>query len=385
MSNIFIKRFLVCILTACTLWPLWSQENLFEFRGYVSNMQTVLFEDYDKDWFSENQIHNRLNLKYFATDKITFNLEIRNRFIYGDLVKYIPEYANLIEAENGWLNMSWLIFNERSFILLSKADRLWVDYTAGQFQVRAGRQRINWGQSMVWNPNDVFNAYSYFDFDYLEKPGGDAIRIQYYTGLSSAADFAVKIDSAQKVTAAGRYLFSVFNNYDLQFLAGYFNGEDLVVGTGWAGNIKGAGFRGELTWFHSLENSHDEEFMMTIGGDYSFKNSLYVGLEFLYSNIDYGDFSFGDYYFTQLNVKNIAFTDLSIFGQVRYQFTPLFSGTFAGMYFPSEKGFYLGPMLDYSLLENVTFSFIFQHFQGKFGDNTVSKNTFVFLRLKWNF
>ena len=39
------------------------------------------------------------------------------------------------------------------------------------FIATAGRQRINWGQTFVWNVNDVFNAYSYFDFDYKERPG----------------------------------------------------------------------------------------------------------------------------------------------------------------------------------------------------------------------
>jgi len=263
-------------------------------------------------------------------------------------------------------------------------DRMWVDYTAGKFQVRAGRQRINWGQTLVWNPNDLFNAYSYFDFDYPEKPGSDAVRIQYYTGNSSDIDLAVKIDSAKKITAAGRFLFSAFD-YDIQLLGGVLEGDDLVGGAGWSGHIGGAGFRGEFSWFHSLKNSHKEEIIMSLSGDYSFKNSLYLSAEFLYSNIDYNYADFGSFYFLPLNVKNIAFTDYNLMLQLSYPFTPLLTGTFSGIYYPSLDGFFFGPSLEYSLLDNISLSFFLQHFQGEFSSGQTDKLTFGFLRFKWNF
>ena len=361
-----------------------SQDKKFVFNGYLSNMQTVMYEKWDENWLAENQFHNRLNLRYYANEKWTFDLELRTRLLYGDLVQFIPDYSEMVSGDGGWLDLSWLILDKPSFFLYSAIDRLWVDYTSGNFQIRAGRQRINWSKNLVWNPNDIFNAYSYFDFDYIERPGSDALRIQYYTGSSSSIDLAAKVDSANKVTAAVRYIFSAFN-YDIQFLTGVFEDEDFVLGTGWAGNIKGAGFRGEFTWFHSMKDSHPEQFIFSISGDYTFRNSLYIGLDFLYSNIEYDYNGFGEFYFSSLNVKNITFTDFNILAQVTYPFTPLFSGTLAGIYYPSEDGFFIGPSVEYSILDNLSLSFLFQYFQGKFGTDTISKLTFGFLRLKWNF
>ena len=40
--------------------------------------------------------------------------------------------------------------------------------------------------NLVWNPNDLFNAFSFVDFDYEERPGSDALRIQKYTGYFHA-------------------------------------------------------------------------------------------------------------------------------------------------------------------------------------------------------
>jgi len=378
------RHIIILIFFIVLPFSIFSQDKKFVFNGYLSNMQSVMFEKWDEDWLAENQIHNRLNFRYYANDKWTFDLELRNRLLYGDLVRFIPDYSEMVSGDGGWMNLSWLMLDKPSFFLYSTIDRLWVDYTSGNFQIRAGRQRINWSKNMVWNPNDIFNAYSYFDFDYIERPGSDALRVQYYTGSSSSIDLAAKVDSANKVTAAGRYIFSAFN-YDIQFLTGVFEDEDFVLGTGWAGNIKGAGFRGEFTWFHSLKNSHPEQFMISISGDYTFRNSLYVGLDFLYSNIEYDYNGFGEFYFSALNVKNITFTDYNILAQVSYPITPLWTGTFATIYYPSEDGFFLGPSIDYSIQENLSLSFLFQYFQGKFGADISNKLTFSFLRLKWNF
>ncbi len=382
-----MKIYKITILHLLILWLCLAnkgQAQKFTMNGYVSNMQSVMFEEIDDFWFSENLFHNRLNFKYYTTDKLVFTMEIRNRFIYGDFVKTIPGYSDFISSDAGYIDLSWLIVDKPSFLLHTAIDRLYLDYSTGQLQIRAGRQRINWAQNLVWNPNDIFNAYSYFDFDYAERPGSDAIRIQYYTGSSSALDMVVKTDSSNKITAAGKYFFGI-SGYDVQVLGGVLSGEDLVLGAGWSGNIKGAAFRGEFSWFHSLENTHKEEFMISVSSDYTFKNSLFIGLEFLYSNIEYDYNSFGEFYFTTLSVKNIVFTDINLMTQVSYPFTPLFAGSFAAIYYPSENGFFMGPSIEYSLKENLSLYFVLQHFQGKFDTDSLQKTSFAFLRLKWNF
>lgn len=382
-----MKIYKITILHLLILWLCIAnkgQAQKFTMNGYVSNMQSVMFEEIDDLWFSENLFHNRLNFKYYTTDKLVFTMEIRNRFIYGDFVKTIPGYSDFISSDAGYIDLSWLIVDKPSFLLHTAIDRLYLDYSTGQLQIRAGRQRINWARNLVWNPNDIFNAYSYFDFDYAERPGSDAIRIQYYTGSSSALDLVVKTDSSNKITAAGKYFFGI-SGYDVQVLGGVLSGEDLVLGAGWSGNIKGAAFRGEFSWFHSLENTHKKEFMISVSSDYTFKNSLFIGLEFLYSNIEYDYNSFGEFYFTTLSVKNIVFTDINLMTQVSYPFTPLFAGSFAAIYYPSENGFFMGPSIEYSLKENLFLYFVLQHFQGKFDTDSLQKTSFAFLRLKWNF
>lgn len=212
-------------------------------NGYVSLLQSSIFERFDEEWFNENIIHNRLNVRLYAGPKVTFGMEMRNRIFTADMLTYYPGYASGIDADRGWLDMSWNVIDERSFLFNIFLDRLWIDFSGNNYQLRLGRQRINWGQAFVWNPNDVFNTYSYFDFDYPERPGSDAIRLQIYPSYSSTLEIAANIDSEDNITAAALYRFNKWG-YDIQFLGGYISGSDLMLGTGWSGSLGSASFRG---------------------------------------------------------------------------------------------------------------------------------------------
>ena len=169
--------------------------------------------------------------------------------------------------------------------------------------------------------------------------------------------------------------------------------EDLVLGTGWSGNLGPAAFRGELSYFRDLENFTDTSgyLMASTGLDYTFSNSLWIQVEALYSAFakEMDIYSFLQFYGGNLDVKNLGFTDWALFSSLSFPFTPLFTGSFAGIWYPEWKGFYLGPSLDLSINDNMELSFIFQHFTAKLdtpsGGSSREKNTFGFLRFKWSF
>ena len=79
--------------------------------------------------------------------------------------------------DNGWINLSWNITQCDSYLLYSAVERLYISYNTNKWTFGIGRQRINWSQALMFNPNDIFNGYSFFDFDYPKKAGSDAIRV----------------------------------------------------------------------------------------------------------------------------------------------------------------------------------------------------------------
>jgi hypothetical protein len=128
-----------------------------------------------------------------------------------------------------------------------------------------------------------------------------------------------------------------------------------------------------------------------MGIDYTFPNTLMLQGEYLYSSNPFtADYGFIDFYTVPLTVKQLAFTDHSIFASGSYQITPLFFASLSGMYFPELKGFFIGPNGSYNILSNLDLSFFLQYFNIEqdsivTGDKYRQRITFWFLRLKWNF
>jgi len=362
--------------------------------GYISDMQSVYH--IPDQWLWENSFQDRFKLMAYPTDWLSGSLQFRSRIITGNTVRKFPGYAEGLAGDPGWVDLTWMydgnLGDNAGYILASTMDRLWLQFALGNFEIKAGRQRINWGQTFVWNPNDIFNSYSYFEVDYPERPGSDALRISYYTGNASTIELAAKVDSADRVTAAAYFRFNTLG-FDFQFLGGVYQEEDLILGAGWSGNIGSSALRGELSYFRDLDQFRDTTayLMSSIGFDYTFSNSLMIQLEGLYSAFarDLDVYSFLQFYSGNLDVKNLGFTEWSLFGNISYPLTPLINGGFATIWYPEWKGVYLGPSFDLSLGSNFDLSLILQHFTAEFenpsGNTHREKNTFGFLRFKWSF
>jgi len=357
-----------------------------ELYMYYHSKETIPGLTMENFW--TNTIHNRFNFKWYATDKLTAVVEMRNRLIFGNLVKDFPMYQSTINVDNGYFDLSIIPLEGNGWFLHSMFDRAYLDWMSGKWEVRVGRQRVNWGINLVWNPNDVFNTFSYFDFDYEERPGTDAVRVQYYTGVTSSAELVYKIGkNANEMALAGLYRFTQWN-YDFQFLGGWV-GPDYVAGAGWSGDIKGAGFRGEITHFtprQSWSNSKTAT-VASVSADYTFPNSLYIHSSVLYNSIGSKGKAggFDPFFNTNLSAKYLSYAQFSLFGQVSYPLTPLFSANLSGIVNPNDGSWYFGPALTYSLQNNLELMCTSQLFFGDKGTEFGDIGQLIFTRLKWSF
>jgi len=384
-----MKKILYLLLLLFFHYTLNAQDKV-ALSGYISNLQSQMFTDVHGDWLNDNLVHNRLNFFAYPTNNLEFSVQVRNRLFTGETMKYTPDYAQSLKKDNGWMQLSVNSISEKSIILNNTIDRLYLKYTKGKFDITLGRQRINWGQSFVWNPNDVFNAYSFFDFDYAEKPGADALRIQYYATPSSSIELATKINHDKKKTIALRGIANLAG-YDWQLVGGILDEKDYMAGLGWTGAIKSISFTGEMSYIRSKENFKDTTglFLADIGFNYSFGNSLMLQAEFLYADLKSEITNFQSFYYQDLNLKNLAFTKYNIFTQMSYPITPLLNMSISGMLYPKIKGWFAGPNISYSLSDNAEFSVFVQAFSGEFPDMTGETKRqdfyFGFLRLKYHF
>jgi len=367
------------------------QESKVSLNGYVKELYMFYSPEFtlpgtEVDYLWSNIIHNRLNFKWYATAKLTAVAEMRNRLMFGNLIKDFPSYKATVDVDNGLMDLSWISAQGDSWFVHSIIDRAYLDYSSGKWQVKVGRQRVNWGVNLVWNPNDIFNTFSYFDFDYEERPGTDAVRVQYYTGVTSSAELVYKPGrDIERSALAGMYRFSKWD-YDFQFLGGQ-AGSDWVLGAGWSGDIRGAGFRGELTHFEPRNSSSSQATVASVSADYTFSNSWYIHTSVLYNSAGKTGKAGGMnvLFNPELSAKQLSVARYSLFGQVSKPITPLFSGSFSGIVNPLDGSFYVGPAFTYSLLNNLELMLTGQLFFGDAGTEFGDIGRLAFGRLKWSF
>ena len=377
-------------------------QSKFDHYGYLSGMPQYMHLDSLN--YYQGMLHNRLNFFYYPNDKLTFSVQMRNQFIFGDFVE-MTAYEDGFVSESYFLPLTFQQTMGDKGLLSLSADRMYGQYTKGNLDIKIGRQRINWGQTFVWNPNDIFNTYNFFDFDYAERPGADAIRIQYYTGSTSQLDLAAKVDSANNITAAALYRFNKFGT-DFQIIGGYYSKpyidpvnfdtdteSDFVFGLSFTSDVKGISLRTESSYMIPTKDSPYQKklWLISVGLDYTLPFNLTLMTEYFYINeLQTEPFGMLNMYNRPMSIKTMAYSQNNFFLQATYPLTPLVSTSFGGMLFTDKnlEGFYLGPSITCSLKDNIELAAYGQIFGLRMEYMGVKNETLVsmaFLRLKWNF
>lgn len=364
-----------------------SKSSVVEARGYVKGLQGLYFYDDIGSLTSSDLIHNRLNFRFNISPVFTGRVEIRNRVFWGDQLKQIPGFGKSIDQYNGVLKLSHLWADEKTLVAHSVIDRLFLEYSNSLWNIRAGRQRINWGVNTIWNPNDIFNAYNFLDFDYEERPGNDAIRIQRYFGNTRSAEIAVKPGEHKGETIAALiYRFNTLK-YDIQLLGGVFN-SDYVVGGAWAGNIKEAGFKGELSYFHPKVNKNGNKRVVSLSlmADQTFKGDWYLSASFLYNSKPSGlPIGGGSLFSNDLSAKNLYPFKYNFYAGAVKALTPITSLSMAVIYSPKYNSLVLFPSFSWNVADHFDMGLIVQSFFARYPVSYKTQGNAIFLRSKWSF
>lgn len=287
-KNLFI---LFIVLLTAGPFPLAAQtgsgnNSPFELSlgGYLKELGQLSFDNDFSTVHYDNIIHHRIESEWVFSDQLEFQADMRTRLLHGYSIQNTPGISRFYDRDPNYLDLSWVWFETDNSLMHSNIDRLHLSYFKGPWEVHAGRQRINWGRTLVWNPNDLFNAYAFLDFDYEERRGVDALRVQYNWSYASSIETGIRLaDRFENMVIAG-IARTNWGNYDIQVTGGHYL-DFLTLGGGWAGYLGETGFKGEISYFHP-ENRFFEQsghFTATAGFDYMFSNSLYLQSELLYN------------------------------------------------------------------------------------------------------
>ena len=357
-------------------------------KGYLGGLYIPTYIFGEKRIQNAAWIHNRLNFKFLPSSRWDISAELRTRAMFQDFTGFTSkgDFKNVTQ-DAGWLNLSWNLATGRYGLFTTSIERLYAAYQTDRYSIKVGRQRINWSQALMFNPNDIFNGYSFFDYDYPERQGSDAIRISAFPTGTSAIELATKMNYFGQLTLAGLYRFNV-KGWDVQMLGGMVNKYDLMVGSGFSGDIKGVNVRGEYSYYHSThllpELRHTN--VASLGIDYIFKNAIMLSAEGLYNRLPPNYTStLRTLYTVPMSPKFLSITEWTVCSQISYPFTPIVTGSFAAISFINLPAFYLGPSIEYSVKNNLTLSAMLQTFVGDKNTMTPSGLLLGYARLKYHF
>ena len=357
--------------------------------GFIKYMNTASIIDFDSI-ITDNLIHNRVRLKWDVTKRLQSVFEVRNRIFYGEATRLNPYLGESLNDDLGQIDLSFVPLNKNSLVIHSILDRAYLKYIQDKWELRLGRQRINWGVNLAFNPNDLFNAYSLVDFDYQERPGADAIRFQYFASDLSSVEFAVQpsseIDSS---IIAGLWKFNKWK-YDFQLLAGNYY-EDFIVGSAWAGNVKDMGFKTEVSYFHSKYNFADTSGAISLSTtlDYSFKNGIYINGSMLYNSLGIdrplNSNNLFQAFIGDISAKSLMPSKWTYFGQVSGAFNPALNGSMSVFYMQGINLLLLMPSIIYNISDNWELMITAQSAFGEINSKFSASGTGLFLRLMYSF
>ena len=358
------------------------------FSGYLRYMNSSSVINSDST-IKDNLIHNRLRIKLDLNSRFNAVVEMRNRAFFGQATKINPNLGNILNNDMGELDLSFVPYDQKELVIHSIFDRAYIKYSSDKWELRIGRQRINWGVNLAWNPNDLFNAYSLIDFDYQERLGVDALRLQYYIGEMSTIELSAQPGmSIDKSIFAGLWKFNL-NGSDFQFLFGNYY-EDVAIGFGLATNIKNAGVTIESTYFNPKNNSKTSEGLSTsFSVDYSTKSGIYFNSSFLFNSLGSTKKStdnnlFGSF-LTDISAKRLMPSKLTYFTQVSGNFTPAINGSMTIFHMKGEEMLLIMPSITYELKENLDTMLLAQLIYNQIESNFNSMGVGIFLRCAYNF
>ncbi|RRD02716.1 hypothetical protein [Prevotella sp. OH937_COT-195] len=360
----------------------------FNISGYVDNYTMIVETDpkiTDRTLW-QNITRNKLNAEWRFNEHLQIEVGMRNHLICGndDVTKV---FKQVLRKNENLLNLSWQAIDKKGVMANLALERCVLQWSANQWEVKVGRQRINWGQTFVWNPNDVFRTSPFVTLYYPEYSGCDAIRTTYYHNETARSELAASVDCKGKPTVA-----FLHNNHlgetDFQVMGGVYKGNSMVLGGGLSTSLKNSNIRMESSYFHNFKakGRKTDIVQIVLGADRIFPNSLTLQGEVLYTNNvvkinteDIWERSFLKYSARQLTISHWSFA-----GSIYYPFTAQCSIKAITGYWLDHRAIYADLELKYQITQNLQVSAIAH--TADYNDDPLRVDARMgTLRLKWNF
>jgi hypothetical protein len=336
-------------------------------RGEVSGIYAFTKESISP----RNSRMQKLDLKLHAGVYLSDNWEIHaalNTYAYsGKLLKEYPPFSFLVFNRYDWLDLTHTWEDGSRALVFSRLDKAYLEYHKGRMTIRAGRQLINWGQTIVWNVNDLFNTFTLINMDDMLKQGSDAIRLSFYPAPTSVVEMAAKLNNYNELTAAVMGRTNV-KGIDLQLQTGLVEDKDWMIGGALTGHIDKLGLRSEWAWYTRIDTGREvkDTWLIAMGAEFVFPNNLILQSELLYNSLDQTDPAalFSRLVSVSFNPRVRSVSKWSLACNAAYIINPSLSLWLAFAWMPDYEAATFSPAMQFKINDHLDFSLNAMYLQG---------------------
>ncbi len=281
ISQILILLFFLTLSTTVSLAQEAEKEKKSDFKssleGYIKTLWVFQWEKHTKKGWTLNT--NRLRLNFL--EKYKKNLAVR---IIYDLEAFTgntvstPEWDYLASNKQDiYWDLSTGSKTGNSVYIRHNIYRAYLFYDAGFAQFNVGKQRISWGAMRFWRPTDMFNQEDPLQIESGERLGVDGIDVLIPIKSTDIEYVYSPSKDPERYISTGKFHFTL-GDYDFTMVGGRVRNNG-VAGFTYNGYIGDGGFRGEC--LRVEPEKRDPYYLWTVGGDYSFPNTLTLTLEYM--------------------------------------------------------------------------------------------------------
>ncbi len=325
---------------------------------------------------------NRLRLELTGSVNDIFSIDVQydNEILLGNYLQ-TTEFSSLLKNRqpDTWFDLDGNYVDNENAYGGQSFYRAYADIALPDVDLRVGRQRIAWGTAMLWNPMDILNPFSPIQLERQEREGIDAVLMDWsYNALSRLSLVYAKQKSGSSV--ATRWSTNQ-QGVDISLMAGRFR-DDKIVGFDFAGQLSGAGVRGEVTQTSPLIGAAYTQ--AVIGADYTFANTFSVNVEIYYNG--QGAVNPVAYEFPRLLAGQIQSLARRYVGTyLGYDITPLLLWRNYVIINLDDDSYFFSPNLIYSMTDNVEASVGLQAFRGDNSTEFGGLSDLGIFQLQWYF
>jgi hypothetical protein len=352
------------------------------FSGYGKSLATFSKTTGTEEGTSGSLNRARLEWKPKINDQVDLNLTYDHEFFYNDFAN-TPEFG-LIRQNNqknlAYLDLDRVISDTNHFYEKHGLYRAYVRVTTEHARTTVGKQLIDWGRMRAWSPLDAFNQPLPTSLEPEERVGFDAIYTEIFKDPFSGVSFIYGPGNSESETSFGARAYKKFGTYDLAFVVTKHQ-EDKLLGFGFDGYLKDAGFRGEFTYTKNGKNRFPRA---ALGLDYSFPKEITVALEYFYNGAANGDYAaYSDNLKLQQYQMSLKKNLISL--SATWEISPLWKFKNFFVFDIDGRSAFFNPEIRYSIKENFDAAIGAQLFVESTGSEFEGNQNLCYTELKYFF